>query len=79
MHVHKNVYLACMHMYVHAYARLGVYIHIYANDCMYFVYICSVYISIGAYVFTYICGSVYITNVSGFTGLFLADNNYFLI
>lgn len=46
---------------------------------MYFVYIWSVYISIGAYLFTYICGSVYITNVSGFTGLFLADNNYFLI
>ena len=77
MHVHKNIYLACMHIYVHAYARLG--IHIYANDCMHFVYIWSVYISIGAYLFTYICGSVYITNVSGFTGLFLADNNYFLI
>lgn len=67
--IKTGMYLVCMHIYVHAYARLGVYIHLYANDCAPFAYICSVYISIGAYVFICVCGSVYGTNVPEFIGL----------
>ena len=74
MHVHKNRHIPSMYACLcTCVCKTGVYIHIYANDCVHFVYICSVYISIGAYVFTYVCGSVYVTNVSEFTRLFLAE------
>lgn len=74
MHVPKNRHIPGTYAYLCAcVCKTGVYIHIYANDCVHFVYICSVYIYIGAYVFIYVCGSVYVTNVSEFTGLFLAE------
>lgn len=74
-----GIYLARMHIYVHAYARL-VYIYIYMQMivCILFTYVLYTYILVPMFLFMFVglCMSQMCLSLLDFS---LLNNNYFLI